>query len=313
LSRGNIKDSKKILLPYFLQIDTEVMDCPYLLSCHFLSTVLLHYHFADFLSTDQIQKAAIQFIKTAEYKNTCYDDVDALKIKGHVQIISTVDPDLLCWRNFHLCYLFAFWLCRKKVKQLPPFQVKLRRRLWYYVIIFLRERRSVYLLELDSLYLKSPTVDHAYQKTQEFKKFAKKMTNLAMDTMEGLDNAHWNDLRIYTSQMSSSDDDPTANEYPTDPLPPVISTKVKSKSSRSTATPTSETPPSYGSLLREQLTSSNKQDYRLLQMLIIERNDLRNQAADIAEKINMFDAEILLLSTSMVADFNDLKDLMEHQ
>ena len=31
LSRGNIKDSKKILLPYFLQLDTEVMDCPYLL------------------------------------------------------------------------------------------------------------------------------------------------------------------------------------------------------------------------------------------------------------------------------------------
>ena len=79
MRRGNIKDSKKILIPYFLQIDTEVIDCPYLLSCHFLSTVLLHYHFADFLSTDQIQEAAIKFIKTAEYKNTCYDDVDALK------------------------------------------------------------------------------------------------------------------------------------------------------------------------------------------------------------------------------------------
>lgn len=139
-SRGNIKDSKKITLPFFLQLDTEVMDCPFLLSFHFLSSVLLHYHFVNFLSPYQIQQAAIHFITTKDYKNTCYTDVDTANIKQHVQDICTVDPDMLCWRNYHLCYLFSFWLNKKKVNQLQPYQVKLRRKCWYYVIIFLRER-----------------------------------------------------------------------------------------------------------------------------------------------------------------------------
>jgi hypothetical protein len=155
-NRGNIKESKKITLPFFLHLDTEFMDCPYLLSCHFLSTVLLHFHFMNVLSPAQIQQAAIQFLTAGGYKNTCYRDVDAAKIKEHVQIICTVDPDMLCWRNFHLCYLFSYYLEKKTVLSLEPYQIKLRRKCWYYVIIFLRQRRSQFLLLLDSQYLKSP-------------------------------------------------------------------------------------------------------------------------------------------------------------
>jgi len=300
------------------------MDRPYLLSCHFLSSVLLHYHFLNLLSPSQIQQAAIQFLTAGEYKNTCYEGVDAAKIKGHIQIICTVDPDMLCWRNFHLCYLFSFYLEKKKVNSLEPYQVKLRRKCWYYVIIFLRQRRAKFLLPLSSAYLKSATIDNALQKNQEFKKFFKKMEKYRMDHIDGLDNSHWRDVIKCTVTFSADDDNLEVCSYPTDDLPlsipgPDKTESVKSTASlppdteRSTTSPSPEVSSSYGDLLRVQLMAADRTNYRLLQVLTREKHEYQDMAEDIRERIKRVDIEIKELAMAMVVNVHNLKELMEHQ
>ena len=176
-NKPNIKSSKKLQIPVLLLIDTNIIDCPYFLACHYLSSALLHYQFKGFLTPDEIESEAIKTIAATDFKCPFIDNINEGTLKLHVQTILKVDPEMYCWRNFHMCYLFGWWTARGKnqVAGFDPYQRKTRRYVWYYIIIYLRKRMSQHAKVLNSSYLKSITVEHALKNTKEVKNYVAKM------------------------------------------------------------------------------------------------------------------------------------------
>ena len=56
----NIHSKKILVIPEFLVLDQDYIDCPFLEACHYISSILLHYRFLEILTPPRIKEEVIR-------------------------------------------------------------------------------------------------------------------------------------------------------------------------------------------------------------------------------------------------------------
>ena len=98
---------------------------------------------------------------------------------------------MFCWTHFHLSYLYSHWIIVgiNKVDDLDYAQQRLRLQIWYYVVIFLCRKISLFPELLASPYLYS--LISSIGNIAEVKKFSQSMRERKLDQPAGVGTKHW--------------------------------------------------------------------------------------------------------------------------
>ena len=206
---SNIPKRGNVNIPRLIVYNQLTFDCPYLESCHVLSSILSTTRIIGLTPPEELRETAIQVISVEGYQDKHYPQINKDSLNKHIDIILQVDPHMYCWTNFHISYLYSHWVVigGNAVLNLSQDQKKLRSKAWYYVIIFLCRLIPKYPELLKSKYLLSMV--QCILNISEVKLFAKLMTTQKLDEPEGIDTEHWVKLQVCITAYSKDDNDPS--------------------------------------------------------------------------------------------------------
>ena len=327
-------------VPKLIVYDKLIFDCPYLVSCHVLSSILSTLRIIGLTSPEELRESAIQTISVEGYTDKHYPQINKDSLNKHIDNILQVDPRMYCWTNFHISYLYSHWIVigRNKVNSLDKNQRKLRLRAWYYVIIFLCRQITKHPEILTSSYLLS--VINCILNISEIKIFAKLMTDQRLDEPEGIDTEHWLNLQVYITSYSRDDNDPSGDDWnsslqllydagkvkqppslkkpslkqPSLKLPSVHVKRNKEevKDLRTDTTKIGKLPP-LDNLLQIYLFNSMQSQYGILQQFVLDEIEYVNKLLDYQDKLRRKRIAITNMAERVVAAQDNLTDLFYNQ
>ena len=192
-------------IPKLITYKRVVFDCHYLTSCHILSSVLSSSQIIGITPLDELKELAYRNLADKDYENENHPQINRDSLDKHIAKILQVDPQMYCWTNFHLSYLYSHCLVvgKNPVSSLDSTQRKIRLKAWYYVIIFLCRRMTTYPELLDSSYLRS--VVQCINNILSVKSFALEMTKRNLETKRGIDTRHWHNIETAITAYSNDD------------------------------------------------------------------------------------------------------------
>ena len=315
--RGNVN------IPKLIECNKKTFDCPYLVSCHVLSSILSSTPIIGLTSPEELREMSIKIVSDKDYKNEYYPEVNKDSLNKHIDTILQVDPYMYCWTNFHISYLFSHWVVigKNAVNNLDPSQKKLRLKAWYYVIIFLCRKMQHHTKALDSVYLLS--VIQCILKIAEVKNFDELMKKQKLNEPAGIDTEHWDHLQVCITSYSQDDSDNSDWETILTFLIDkgkikkrslkTITTQVK-KEVRKTVTSKPEKLPPADTLLQVTLVNNMHYMYSQLQQMVLDKMDYQNrllrkerEMKTLAERIVAVQENISKLLSDQII-FSDMKD-----
>jgi hypothetical protein len=209
----NVSQRGNVNVPKLIKFNKQVFDCPYLVSCHVISSILSTNLILGLTSPEELKEMAMKNISTEGHKKTEYSHVDRDTLINHFETILQVDPYMYCWTNFHLSYLYSHWniVGKNTIASLDYAQQRLRLRAWYYVIIYLCRKIPLFPDLLSSLYLYS--VIPSIGKVLEVKRFSELMRSQKLCEPSGVDTEHWINIQVYLTSYSQDDRDPLGDNF----------------------------------------------------------------------------------------------------
>ena len=88
--RGNVN------VPKLIKFSKQIFDCPYLVSCHVISSILSINLIPVLTSPGELKKKAIENISAESHKSTEYSKVDKDTLINQFETILQVDPYMYC-------------------------------------------------------------------------------------------------------------------------------------------------------------------------------------------------------------------------
>ena len=125
---SSVRPKAIVTVPKLIVDDKLTFDCPYLVSCHVLSSILNITRIIGLTSPEELRETAIKTISVEGYTNQHYPQISKDSLNKYIDIILQVDPNMYCWTNFHISYLYSHWIVigKNKVDKLDKGQKKLR-------------------------------------------------------------------------------------------------------------------------------------------------------------------------------------------
>ena len=88
--RGNVN------VPKLIKFSKHIFDCPYLVSCHVISSILSINLILGLTTPGELKEMAIENISAEKQKSTEYPKIDKDTLINHFETILQVDPYMYC-------------------------------------------------------------------------------------------------------------------------------------------------------------------------------------------------------------------------